>query len=65
MQQTIIRSTIPETKRIAEDLPGYEEGVRALFANDRTKLEQCIASWPEDIKAHAIRLAFDPLDQST
>lgn len=45
---------------IAGDLPGYEEGLRALFADDRTKLEQCIAAWPVDIRAHTIRLAFDP-----
>jgi uncharacterized protein len=43
---------------IAGDLAGYEEGLRALFADDRSKLEQCIAAWPEDIKTYAIRLAF-------
>jgi uncharacterized protein len=43
---------------IAGDLPGYEEGIRALFAGDGPRLEQCIAAWPADIKAHAIRLAF-------
>lgn len=43
---------------IAGDLPGYEEGLRALFADDRSKLEQCIAAWPEDISAYALRLAF-------
>jgi uncharacterized protein len=50
---------------IAGDLPGYEEGLRALFADDRAKLEQCIAAWPEDIRAYATRLAFGPRDQST
>ncbi|MBS0055896.1 DUF2239 family protein [Yersinia sp. Marseille-Q3913] len=48
---------------IAGDLPGYEEGIRALFADDRTKLEQCIAAWPVDIKAHVLRLAFGSSDQ--
>jgi uncharacterized protein len=48
---------------IAGDLPGYEEGLRALFADDRTKLEQCIAGWPEDIRAYAVRLAFSAPDQ--
>lgn len=43
---------------IAGDLPGYEEATRALFANDRPKLEQCIADWANDIKAHALYLAF-------
>ncbi len=50
---------------IAGNLPGYEEGLRALFADDRTKLEQCVAAWPEDVRAYAIRLAFGPRDQST
>lgn len=48
----------------AGDLPGYEEGLRALFADDRIKLEQCIAAWPEDVQAYAIRLAFGPPDRS-
>lgn len=50
---------------IAGDMPGYEEGIRALFADDRAKLEQCIAAWPKDVRAHAIRLAFGAADQST
>ncbi|MFC7287285.1 DUF2239 family protein [Herminiimonas glaciei] len=41
---------------IAGDRPGYEEATRALFANDRVKLEQGIAEWPADIKAHILRL---------
>ncbi|ABR90048.1 Uncharacterized conserved protein [Janthinobacterium sp. Marseille] len=41
---------------IAGDRPGYEEATRALFANDSVKLEQGIAEWPEDIKAHVLRL---------
>ncbi|MEP9348232.1 DUF2239 family protein [Xanthobacter sp. KR7-225] len=43
---------------IAGDLPGYEEATRALFANDRSRLEHRIADWPHDIRAHALRLAF-------
>lgn len=43
---------------IAGDLPGYEEATRALFADDRPKLEHCIVDWPHDIRAHALRLAF-------
>lgn len=42
---------------IAGDLPGYEEATRALFADDRPRLEQRIADWPEDIRAHVLRLA--------
>jgi hypothetical protein len=43
---------------IAGDLPGYEEATRALFANDRARLEQCIADWTHDIKVHALHLAY-------
>jgi hypothetical protein len=43
---------------IGGDLPGYEEIVRALFAEDRTRFDALIASWPADVAAHATRLAF-------
>lgn len=43
---------------IAGDLPGYEEGTRALFADDRPRLEKWIANWPADIQMHVLRLAF-------
>lgn len=44
---------------MAGNLPHYEEATRALFANDRERFEQQIADWPDDIAAHAIRLAYD------
>lgn len=43
---------------IAGDRPGYEDALRALFAGDRAKFKTQIASWPADIRAHAMRLAF-------
>lgn len=43
---------------IAGDLPGYEEATRALFADDRPRLEKWMAGWPGDIRAHVLRLAF-------
>lgn len=43
---------------IAGDLPGYEEATRALFADDRPRLEQSLAALPPDIRAYALRLAF-------
>lgn len=43
---------------MAGDLPGFEEGIRALFANDRGKFNQLISGWPEDIRDHARHLAF-------
>jgi len=42
---------------IAGDLPGYEEATRALFAGDHARLAQQIAAWPDDVRAHALRLA--------
>ncbi len=49
---------------IAGDLPGYEEAIRALFAGDHPRLEQWIATWPKDIRAHVLHLAFGPKDHS-
>ena len=51
------------TMAIAGDLPGYEEGLRALFADDRSKFEECMAAWPDDIRGYALRLAFGPLER--
>lgn len=50
---------------MAGDLPGYEEATRALFADDRPRLEQWIADWPHDIRLHVLRLAFGSQDLST
>ncbi|MFO1055823.1 MAG: DUF2239 family protein [Dongiaceae bacterium] len=43
---------------IAGDRTGYEEATRALFADDRPRLERWIADWPDDVRAYALRLAF-------
>ncbi|WP_134499679.1 DUF2239 family protein [Microvirga pakistanensis] len=50
---------------MAGDLPGYEEATRALFVDDRPKLEQWTANWPQDVRSHVLRLAFGPQDQLT
>lgn len=42
---------------IAGDLDGYEEVSRALFAADRSRFEELLAAWPEDIREHMLRLA--------
>jgi uncharacterized protein len=47
---------------IAGDLPGFEEATRALFAYDRRKFGDLVAPWPEDVRDHAIKLAFADLD---
>jgi hypothetical protein len=43
---------------IAGDLPGYEEATRALFADNRAKLMQEMAEWPQDIRSHVLSMAF-------
>ncbi|MCU5775269.1 DUF2239 family protein [Erwiniaceae bacterium BAC15a-03b] len=43
---------------IGGDLPGFEEAIRALFANDALRVSEILASWPQDVREHAIRLAF-------
>jgi uncharacterized protein len=43
---------------IAGNLEGFEEALRALYANDRRKFSEDIAHWPADVREHAIKLAF-------
>jgi uncharacterized protein len=43
---------------IAGDMPSFEEAARALFANDQSRLRELVAAWPEDVRDHAIELAF-------
>ena len=50
---------------IAGDLAGHEEATLALFADDRPKLEQCVAGWPEDVRMHVLRLMFAGQDRFT
>jgi uncharacterized protein len=42
---------------IAGNLPGYEEATRALFAGNRQRLDDSIASWPADIREYALKLS--------
>jgi uncharacterized protein len=49
---------------IAGNLPGFEEATRALFAYDRRRFGDLIASWPEDVRDYAIKLAFADQDPS-
>jgi hypothetical protein len=53
---------------IAGNFPGFEEATRALFAYDRRRFGDLIAAWPDDVRDHAIRLAFadlEPMKDST
>jgi uncharacterized protein len=43
---------------MAGDLPGFEEAARALFAGERARFAELIAGWPDDIRDHALKLAF-------
>jgi uncharacterized protein len=43
---------------MAGDRPGFEEATRALFADDRALFATLIANWPEDVRDHAVKLAF-------
>lgn len=42
---------------IAGDLPGYEEGLRALYRGDAAAFEASLAGWPADVREHARRLS--------
>lgn len=46
---------------MAGNLPGFEEATRALFARDVAALELHMATWPDDIREHALMLAADAL----
>jgi len=50
------------------DLPGYEEGLRALFAGDRDRFSTQLERWPPDIRDHTMALAasvFGPASPAT
>ena len=42
---------------LAGDLPGFEEASRALFANDDTRLDETLATWPPDVASYLSKLA--------
>lgn len=41
---------------IAGDRPGFEEAIRALYADDRAGFEGRMAGWPIGIRTHALSL---------
>jgi hypothetical protein len=47
---------------IAGNLPGFEEASRALFAGNRSQLEELTRRWPADIARYLYRLADAALD---
>jgi hypothetical protein len=44
---------------IASSLETFEEASRALFAGDRHQFETQLASWPADVRSHALVLAHE------
>jgi len=48
---------------MAGNLPGFEEAVRALFADDLRRFSGLIASWPEDVRDYATKLAFSDREE--
>jgi uncharacterized protein len=50
---------------MAGDFKDFEEASRALFADDRRRFGELIATWPADIRDHIIRLAFSDRDDAS
>jgi uncharacterized protein len=42
---------------MAGDFAGFEEATRALFAGDKTRFEDLVAPWPEDVRLQLAKLA--------
>jgi len=49
---------------LAGDLPGFEETTRALFAGNRERFDELVASWPVDVRIYARKLAATALGDS-
>lgn len=43
---------------MAGNLAGFEDATRALYADDRERFAQCVATWPQDVRAYAMSLAW-------
>ncbi|HSD38155.1 MAG TPA: DUF2239 family protein [Rhodocyclaceae bacterium] len=50
-------STYRFISALAGDAAGFEEASRALFAGNDTGFHESIASWPKDVREHALKLA--------
>ena len=44
---------------MAGDLPNFEEATRALFSPDDEQLAELTRAWPQDVRAHVLRLASE------
>jgi hypothetical protein len=43
---------------MAGDRPGYEEAMRALYADDRARFDALAGAWPDAIRSHGTALAW-------
>lgn len=43
---------------MAGNMSNFEEAIRALFAQDYSRLREFIAAWPEDVRAYTLHLAL-------
>jgi len=43
---------------VAGNLPGFEEAMRALFADESRRFAELVAAWPPDVRDYAVALAF-------
>lgn len=50
---------------VAGDFVGFEEATRALFAGRQDIFEKHMVSWPKDVRAYALKLAFGSDTQAT
>jgi hypothetical protein len=41
---------------LAGNRPGFEEALRALYANEKERFAKLIRKWPADIRTHLLRL---------
>jgi len=56
-QRQVRESTYRFMAAMAGDQPGFEEAIRALFADDEKKFHQQTEAWPVDVRDHTRRLA--------
>lgn len=47
---------------LAGDQPGFEEAIRALYAGNQEQFDLRIARWPDDVRAHAKKMAGASFD---
>lgn len=52
-----VEATYRALSTLASHLAGFEEASRSLFAHDLPGFAACIAGWPEDLRAHLLRMA--------